>query len=361
MRKVRWFGGGLSLAALLGLVNAACLSYRPQLQVLPEGVEAIPLAQRWSASVGRGASGAVALRDSTIYVGDADRRVYAIDLTTGAERWSKRLPGSVFGGVVRSGDTLFAVTDRPNSRVVALSIVDGEQLWERDVGKPSAPITLENGRILVATHRGRLFGLESSTGTVAWERRVGHARTTAVRIGPDTVVIATTDSIMSLTAREGQVLKRIGSPGAIVGGWARSGTLLVAGTTDSLLVGLTSSELETAWSLKLDAAILERPAVYGDTAYVVSRSGTLYRVVLGPDPRAMVIAALHWPVTAPPVRFRQWVLVGGADGVIRAIDDAGLEAWRLPVWQPVRMSPVVLSDGILAIGGRGDISRYQQE
>ena len=361
MLKVRWFGGGLSLAVLLGLVNAACLNYRPRLQALPEGTETIPLAQRWSATAGRGASGAVAIRDSTIFVGDADRRVYAIDLTSGEVRWNARLPGSVFGGVVRSGDTLFTVTDRPNSRVVAISIVDGTRLWQRDVGKPSAPITLVNGRILVSTHRGRLFGLESSTGTVAWERKLGHARTAAARVGPDTVVVATTDSIISLTAREGQVLERIGSPGVIVGGWARSGRLLVAGTTDSLLVGLETSALETAWSLKLDAAILERPAVYGDTAYVVSRSGTLYRVLLGPDPRALVMAALRWPVTTTPVRFRQWVLVGGADGVIRAIDDAGLEAWRLPVWQPVRVSPVVLADGILAIGGRGDISRYQQQ
>jgi outer membrane protein assembly factor BamB len=346
---------------LLGLVNAACLNYRPQLQPLPEGSEAIPLAQRWSASVGRGASGAVVLRDSTVFVGDADRRVYAIDLATGGERWNKRLPGSVFGGVVGSGDTLFAVTDRPNSRVVALSIVDGAQLWQRDIGKPSAPLALVNGRLLVSTHEGKQFGLEPGTGTVAWERRLGHSRAPAVRIGPDTVVVATTDSIFSLTAREGRVLTRISSPGTIMGGWARSGRLLVAGTTDSLLVGFSSSELETAWSLKLDAAILERPVVYGDTAYVVSRSGTVYRVLLQPNPRALVIAALQWPVTAPPVRFRQWVLLGGADGVIRAIDAAGLEAWRLPVWQPVRMSPVVLPDGILAIGGRGDISRYHVE
>ena len=253
------------------------------------------------------------------------------------------------------------MTDRPNSRVVALSIVDGKRLWERDVGKPSAPITVVNGRILVPTHRGRLFGLESRTGKVAWERRLGHSRAPVVRIGPDTVVVATMDSIIFLTAREGQVVKRIASPGAIVGGWAQSGHLLIAGTTDSLLVGLSPSELETAWSLKLDAAVLERPTVYGDTAYVVSRSGTLYRVALGPDPRAMVIAALQWPVTTPPVRFRNWLLVGGADGVIRAIDDAGVEAWRLAVWQPVRMSPVVLTDGILAIGGRGDFSRYHQE
>jgi outer membrane protein assembly factor BamB len=94
MLKVRWPGGGLSLAVLLGLVNAACLNYRPRLQPLPEGVETIPLAQRWSATAGRGASGAVAIRDSTIYVGDADRRVYAIDLTSGMVRWSTRLPGS---------------------------------------------------------------------------------------------------------------------------------------------------------------------------------------------------------------------------------------------------------------------------
>ncbi len=361
--KVRWSGGGFSLAVLLSLVNAACLNYRPKLQPMPENAGAIPLAERWNAKTGRGASGAVAMVDSIMFVGDADRRVYAIDLATGETRWSKRLPGSVFGGVVQSGDTLYAATDRPNSRVVALRAADGAILWEHDAGKPSAPITLADGRILVPTFDGRLVGLDAKTGVEVWERRLGSSRAAAYQSGIDTTVFATTDSIFCLTTGDGKVLHRASSPGAVLGGWRRFGELLVAGTTDSLLIGLRPRDLAVVWRVALDAAILEPPAVHGDTAFVVSRSGTLYEIDLGPapSPRARVMAALHWPVTAPPVQFRQWVLVGGADGVIRAIGANGTEDWRLVMWQPIRMAPVVLEDGIVAIGGIGDFSRYQQQ
>jgi len=361
--KVRWSGGGFSLAVLLSLVNAACLNYRPKLQPMPEDAGTIPLTELWTAKTGRGASGAVAILDSVMFVGDADRRVYAIDLTTGETRWSRRLPGSVFGGVVPSGDTLYAATDRPNSRVVALRAADGEILWEHNAGKPSAPITFADGRILVPTFDGRLVGLDAHTGVVVWERRLGSSRAAAVRSGADTTVFATTDSIFCLTTGDGKVVHRIASPGAVLGGWRRFGELLVAGTADSLLIGLRPRDLAIVWRVALDAAILEPPAVHGDTAIVVSRSGTLYRIELGPAPRprARVLAELHWPVTAAPVRFRQWVLVGGADGVIRAIGADGAEDWRLIMWQPVRMAPVVLKDGIVAIGGIGDFSRYRQQ
>ena len=359
--KVRWSRGGFSLAALLCLVNAACLNYRPKLQPLPENAGTIPLAQSWNVKAGRGASGRVTILDSVMFLGDADRRVYAIDLTSGTTRWSKRLAGSVFGGVTGSGDTLFTVTDRPNSRVVALRATDGGIVWERDAGKPSAPITLADGRVLLATFDGRLVGLDEHSGVIEWERRLGPSRAAAMRAGPDTVVFATADSVFSLRTENGTVLNRVPSPGTILGGFRAAADLLIAGTTDSFLVGLRPGDLATVWKLKLDAAILEPPAVHGDTAFVVSRSGTLYRVALRPAPEARILADLHWPVTAPPVRFRSWVLVGGADGVIRAIAPGGNEDWRLVLWQPIRMAPVVLTDGIIAIGGTGDLSRYQQE
>ncbi len=347
---------------MVSAVNAACLNYRPQLQPLPEDAGRIPLVTAWESTAGRGTYGTIALRDSVFYVGDADRRVYAVDLGTGRARWSKRLPGSVFGGIQRSGDTLYTATDRPNSRVMALHAHDGRRLWERDIGKLSAPIALIDDRILAPTQAGRLYSLDAATGAVQWERRLGQARSAAILAAPDTVILATIDTIVSLTARDGKVLDKIPSPGAITGGWAHAGVYLIAGTTDSLVIALDAGAMHLAWRVKLDAAVLARPTVTGDTAFVVSRIGTLYRIPLTPpSPHPVVVAALEWPVTTSPVRFREWILVGGADGVIRAIAPSGREEWRLGLWQPIRVPPIVLADGLLAIGGIGDFHRYRQE
>jgi hypothetical protein len=73
-----------------------------------------------------------------------------------------------------------------------------------------------------------------------------------------------------------------------------------------------------------------------------------------------MIASLEWPVTAPPSIVDREVLLGGADGVIRAVRTNGREVWRVRVWRPVELSPITLEDGLIALGGNGDLHRYRQ-
>ena len=54
------------------------------------------------------------------------------------------------------------------------------------------------------------------------------------------------------------------------------------------------------------------------------------------------------------------LLLGGADGTLRALRPDGTEVWRIQLWRPVELGPVALDDGILAIGGNGDLHRYRQ-
>jgi hypothetical protein len=54
------------------------------------------------------------------------------------------------------------------------------------------------------------------------------------------------------------------------------------------------------------------------------------------------------------------ILLGGADGALRALRSDGTEAWRVQLWRPIELRPVALEDGLLAIGGNGDLHRYRQ-
>jgi hypothetical protein len=69
---------------------------------------------------------------------------------------------------------------------------------------------------------------------------------------------------------------------------------------------------------------------------------------------------LDWPVTAPVAVVGSEILLGGADGTIRALRPNGSEIWRIRVWRPVEFSPIPLADGLLAIGGNGDLHRYRR-
>jgi outer membrane protein assembly factor BamB len=106
--------------------------------------------------------------------------------------------------------------------------------------------------------------------------------------------------------------------------------------------------------------VLGSPAILGDTLFFASRTGTVYRIDPGPDPMAREIAALDWPVTTPLTVVNRSILLGGADGTIRALRTDGSEVWRVRVWRPVELGPVPLPDGLVAIGGNGDLHRYRQ-
>jgi outer membrane protein assembly factor BamB len=134
----------------------------------------------------------------------------------------------------------------------------------------------------------------------------------------------------------------------------------VVGTSDSQVVSIRPTDLHLNWTLQVDAPVLSSPAALGDTLFVVSRIGSVYRVDPDSEPSVERIAALEWPVTAPVAVVDHQILLGGADGMIRALRPNGSEIWRLRVWRPVEFSPIALSDGLLAIGGNGDLHRYRR-
>jgi outer membrane protein assembly factor BamB len=351
---------GLSLALLLGGVNAACVNFRPPPVPVTSSAAGDAPTQVWSARAGRRFTTPVAMRENTIYGGSVDRKVYAVDLRNGDVIWSARLSGIVTGGVLVAGDTVYAATSRPEGRVSALRRKTGKQIWRRSVGPVGAPLALIENVLIAQTQRGEVQALNPATGQLRWRRRTGVARVAAMPAGAGGVLIATTDSLLRLSIADGKITHRAVSPGTIVSPWIPFGGGLIAGTTDSQVVSIDPSTLRQRWTVQVDAPVLGAPALLGDTLFLASRMGTVYRIDPGPNPVPRQIAALDWPVTAPVTVVKQSIVLGGADGTIRALRTDGSEVWRVRVWRPVELGPVPLPDGLIALGGNGDLYRYRQ-
>ena len=352
--------GALSVAVLLGSVNAACVNPRPAPRpVSPDMSGAVPQ-QVWTSRVGRRFTGRVELQDGTLYGAGADRKVYAVDLESGAVRWSHRLSGPVAGGVLVSGDTLYVASTRPDGKVYAIDRRLGRRLWKSGTGAIGAPLSLSNGMLIAQTQKGVIAGLDPRSGAVKWRRPLGVARIPAQSAGDSAVVVATVDSLFRVRSRDGWITHRVSSPGTVMSPWIEFGGALVAGTTDSQVVAIAPNDLRQNWSVRLDAPVLGSPAAMGDTLFAASRRGSVYRIVANSPPKADRIVELEWPVTAPIAIVRRQIVLGGADGTVRALHPDGSEIWRLRIWRPVELRPIGLQDGILAIGGEGDIHRYRQ-
>jgi outer membrane protein assembly factor BamB len=266
----------------------------------------------------------------------------------------------VAGGVLLAGDTVYAATSRPEGRIYALRRSDGKQIWRTSANPIGAPLALVDGLLMAQTQRGEVLGVEPATGRVRWRRRVGVARVGAVPAGAGGLLVATTDSLLRLATADGKITHRTVSPGTIVSAWVPYGSGLVAGTTDSQVVSIEPASLRQNWSVRVDAPVLGSPAVLGDTLFFASRMGTLYRMDSASNPVARQIAALEWPVTSPITVVNRDIVLGGADGTIRALRTDGSEDWRVRVWRPVELGPIPLADGLVVIGGNGDLHRYRR-
>jgi outer membrane protein assembly factor BamB len=316
--------------------------------------------QLWTSRVGRRLTGRIEVEDGIIYGAGADRKVYAVNLETGAVKWSHRLSGPVAGGVLLSGDTVYAASSRPDGRLYAIDRKLGRRLWVSRTGPITAPLA-RAGRMLIApTQRGVIAGVDPGSGAIKWRKTLGVARVAAEPVGDSAVVIATVDSLFRVLPQDGRVTHRVASPGSVLSPWIRFQGALVAGTTDSQVVAIGPGDLKQHWSVRLDAPVLGSPAAMGDTLFAASRRGSVYRIVANSPPKAERLIELEWPVTAPIAVVRGQIILGGADGTMRALRPDGSEIWRLRIWRPIELRPVVLDDGILAIGGEGDIHRYRQ-
>ena len=354
--------GALSLSLLLGTVNAACSSgATPVPATAPAtGTDAGAPVQVWQARAGRRFTGPVVMAGGTIYGAGLDRKVYAVEVESGRTRWSSRLGGLIGGGVLVSGDTVFAASSRPEGRVYALDTESGHRFWRTRVGAVSAPLALAHGVLLAETQAGEAVGLDPGKGDVRWRRKVGVARVAAVPADSGTFVVATVDSLFRVSAANGRVVQRAASPGTVLSAWVRHGGLLVGGTTDSMVVAVGIDDLRPHWKATLDAPVLDSPALAGGTIFAASRRGTVYRITLDSAASAHKLTELEWPVTAPVTWYDGLILLGGADGVLRALRPDGEEVWRLLLRWPIELAPLPLPDGLLAIGGGGDLHRYRR-
>ena len=353
--------GALSLVLLLGSVNAACVHAPPPPVTPPTATgSANAPAQVWSSRAGRRFTGDITLDQGTLYGAGVDRKVYAVDLESGAVKWSSRLTGIVAGGVLVHGDTVYVASTRPEGRVSALDRNTGQRIWRVNVGLVSTPLALVDRVLLVANQRDELIGLDPKTGARHWRRRTGPASLAPIPLDSGEVLLTTPDSLFRIATTDGTVRRRVRAPGAVVSPWIRMGDALVAGTADSTVLAINPDSLTLRWKVRLDAPVMNSPAVAHDTIYAATRRGTLYRVFPGTPARAERIVELDWPITAPVTIVHGLILLGGADGTIRALDPGGTERWRITLWRPIELGPLPLTDGMVAVGGKGDLHRFRR-
>ncbi len=160
------------------------------------------------------------VEDGTVYVGSADKKLYAVDAETGRLRWSFAAQGSIRSSPAASEGTVYFGSWDGN--VYAVSAESGEKVWSHETGAPiQGSPAVAGGKVIVGSRSARVLALDAATGEVEWTHL--HADGSWVESSPvvegGVVYIGSSDALalLALDAGSGTEVWRFKT-----GGWSWS-------------------------------------------------------------------------------------------------------------------------------------------
>jgi outer membrane protein assembly factor BamB len=257
-----------------------------------------------------------------VVVGDRSGAVVALDLATGNVAWEHGYKGAIRGGLASDGTRVFAVSQGGD---VAAIDAGGIELWRRRVTRPGW-----NGRGTV--------DIEGYNAPVVDGDRlvVPFARDTYYETGPALVALAIEDGRELWRASSGSVTEHWGnlrsSPGLA------DGLLVWAEPYSGDVVGLDVATGVPEFRTTVGACLFPQyasPAIAGTQAYVPRHDGVLHAVTL-------------------PSGTTRWKLYLGeartAGPAPASVPPTGGCSWEVSSGSPLYAPPAIGSDGTVFVG-----------
>ncbi|QCX82883.1 Serine/threonine-protein kinase AfsK (plasmid) [Streptomyces sp. YIM 121038] len=164
---------------------------------------------KWSYRTGGPVASSPAVVSGTVYVGSADKKVHALDATTGARRWQAPTAGNVTATpAIHHGTVYVGSTD---SMMYALNARSGRPLWThrtygplRSAGAVAPGRGRTAGTVYIGSDDGNLYAFDASRGSTRWKTALKPATAPAHANG--LLFVGTASSTVVLDARSGHRL-----------------------------------------------------------------------------------------------------------------------------------------------------------
>jgi outer membrane protein assembly factor BamB len=215
------------------------------------------------------------VRRGSVYAGNDDGRLYAIDARTGALRWSVNARSPVWTRPLLLPDRV--VFGTLGGWLCAASLKGGRLLWRRKLGRRiylSDPV-LHRGKILVGTTDGALRAV-TPEGDKLWTRRTGGALAGGPAVVRDTAYFVTKGGLctaLDLGKRKPLWTRRL--RGGTIYAPGVAGNRLFVGTGAGITYALDRSSGEVLWRFHSPGRTgVCHPS--GGTVFVFSWNGRAY-------------------------------------------------------------------------------------
>lgn len=279
-------------------------------------------AQRWTSPVSSSSLSTPDVVGGLVVVGTGTDGLQAVEAATGVKRWSVAADGAIPGAPADAHGMIVFASDR--GTVEAVDAVTGSKIWAVSVEDPViGSVAIANDTVVVSTngaevHHGMLIALDLETGARRWRTDVGY-------------------------------FGRVGTPG-IAGGRVFDSTGLDTSTPGShyiVAVDLATGAVDWAFANASDDPVYT-PAISGDQAFIPGEDHTLTRVDASSGMVVWTFAA-DGVVEVVPALAGNAVYAASNNGRTFAVDRVtGKELWSVPI-RGVPYGPTVAS-GMVLIG-----------
>lgn len=231
------------------------------------------------------ASSLLLFRDMVIvqYDNQANPRVFALDLATGAEKWSKSRPEKI----TWSSPIIATVNNQPqlvlmgNPAITAYNPMNGEQLWRVEclTGEVGSSPCSANGVVFGASEYSKLIAINGADGSVLWESTDYLPEVSSPVATKDNLYLATSYGVVAaFDAKTGELRKEhdlgvefYSSP-VIVGG-----KMYLFSNSGKMHIFSADNEFQLLDSFETGEATMSTPA-FTDGKIVVRTESSIYCV-----------------------------------------------------------------------------------
>ena len=314
---------------------------------LPEKLDIL-----WEFKAKNAVEAAAVIADGVVYVGSADKFLYALDLKTGAEKWKTQL-GIITASPGVNGDRVY-VGDG-DGKVYCLDRTKGSVLWtfddDQQTGQITAAPNFDGDNVLIPTHNSTLYCLDKN-GKKLWDFRIEGPIYGGVAVADGKTFLAGCDSLLHvIDVKNGKELGNVDMKGQSGSAAAVLGDHIYVGTMSNQVLAINLKTLRIAW--EFEAPRRKQPfyasaAADNDLVVIGSRDNKVWALDRKTGKRKWDFLTDH-KVDGSAVIVGDRIIVGSYDQKLYVLDRAGKKVASFSLDGAVMGSPAI-AGGRVVIG-----------
>ncbi len=294
------------------------------------------------------------IADGTAYIGSNDGSLYAINASTGEQKWTAATGNAIrYSSPTVANGTVF-VGSFDNS-LYAFDAETGDQKWSAATGGDiSSSPTVKDGTVYVGSKDNSLYAFNASTGDQEWSAATGGTiGTSSPTVKDGTVYIGSKDdSLHAFDAETGDQEWSAATAGDIESSPTVSDGTVYVGSNDNSLYAFDANTGDQEWSTSTGGRVRSSPTVANGTVYVGSNDNSLYAFDATTGNQKWSFST-GGGVRSSPTVANGTVYVGSKDESLYAVDaDTGDQKWSSPGDYTMVSSPTV-ANGTVYVGSDG--------